>query len=154
MTSSEDGSDFDDLELLLPEESLDDDELGLDPEETYSPVERPVGVFAWGTTGWEAARHEDLDHRLAREEPELGADDGDGIGDSTDTDGEPLDDQVGDRRTGRLVIAQIDELDARSDYWAEDVGIDGAGASAEEAAIHTVPLDAESRIDYDGSDEQ
>jgi hypothetical protein len=33
----------------------------------------------------------------------------------------------------------IDELDPRSDYWATDAGIDGAGASAEEAAIHVVP---------------
>jgi Family of unknown function (DUF5709) len=50
-----------------------------------------------------------------------------------------IDDQVGDRRAGRLVLGAIDELDPRPDYWATDAGIDGAGASAEEAAIHVVP---------------
>jgi hypothetical protein len=47
--------------------------------------------------------------------------------------------QVGDRRAGRLVFGAIDELDPRSDCWATDAGIDGAGASAEEAATHVVP---------------
>ena len=73
------------------------------------------------------------------------SDDGDGIGDTSDTDGEPIDDQVGDLRSGRLVLADIDASDSGSDYWARDVGIDGAGASAEEAAIHIVPID-----EYDG----
>jgi Family of unknown function (DUF5709) len=50
----------------------------------------------------------------------------------------PIDDQVGDRRAGRLVLGAIDELDPCSDYWATDAGIYGAGASAEEAAIHVV----------------
>jgi hypothetical protein len=36
-------------------------------------------------------------------------------------------------------MGAIDELGPRSDYWATDAGIDGAGASAEEAAIHVVP---------------
>ena len=33
----------------------------------------------------------------------------------------------------------VDDLDRGSDYWATDAGIDGGGASAEEAAIHVVP---------------
>jgi hypothetical protein len=129
-------------ELLSPEESLDDDELGIDPDEGYSPAERPWGLSAWGTTAREAASYEDLGHRLAREVPELGdVIYGDGIGDSADTDGEPIDDQVGDMRAGRLVIADIDGPDPGSDYRAHDVGIDGAGASAEEAAVHIVSDD-------------
>jgi hypothetical protein len=64
--------------------------------------------------------------------------DGDGIGDSTDTDGEPLDDQVGGARAGRLIAADLDPADAGSDQWALDVGVDGGAASAEEAAIHVV----------------
>lgn len=135
----DDSAGFYEPELLPPDESLDDDELGTDEDEGYSPVERPRGVGAWGITAREQAGHEDLEHRLAREEPDLSdADDGDGIGDTTDTDGEPIDDQVGDVRSGRLVLADIDVFDSSSDYRARDVGIDGAGASAEEAAMHIV----------------
>lgn len=128
-----------DPELLSPEESLDDDEVGTDPDEGYSPPERPWGVTAWGTTAAEQAGHEDLTHRLAREEPDVNdVEFGDGIGDTSDTDGEPIDREVGDMRSGRLVIGDFDASDPRSDYFARDVGVDGAGASAEEAAIHVV----------------
>jgi uncharacterized protein DUF5709 len=127
---------------LSPEESLDQDEFGEDEDiaDGYSPAERPWGVSEWGVTSYEESRHESLGRRLAREQRELTDEpEGDGIGDSIGTDGELIDDQVGDRRAGRLVVGAIDELDARSDYWAADAGIDGAGASAEEAAIHVVP---------------
>lgn len=146
MTSSANGSSdeiFDFDRPLLPEESLDDDELDVDPDGGYSPPERPLGVSAWGVTAFEAGAHEDLAHRLAREEPDVGdAGYGDGIGDAFDTDGEPIDDQVGDARSGRLVLSDLDVADPRSDFQARDVGIDGAGASAEEAAVHVVPEDA------------
>jgi hypothetical protein len=76
---------------------------------------------------------------LSREEPEYSDTVyGDGIGDTFDTDGEPIDDQVDNVRAGRLVIGHIDASDSSSDYWAQDVGIDGAGASAEETAAHVV----------------
>ena len=146
MTSFDPGSSSGDYSessgLLSPEESLDDDELGIDPDEGYSPAERPGGLSAWGTTAREAASHEDLGHRLAHEEPErIDTIYGDGIGDTLDTDGEPIDDQVGDVRAGRLVLGDIDASDPRSDYWARDVDIDGAGASAEEAAMHVISDD-------------
>jgi hypothetical protein len=97
-------------------------------------------VSAWGVTSYEESTHESLGRRLAREEREpTDEPEGDGIGDTVGTDGELIDDQVGDRRAGRLVLGAIEELDPRSDYWATDAGIDGAGASAEEAAIHVVP---------------
>jgi len=125
---------------LSPEESLDEDEFDEDIADGYSPAERPFGVTEWGVTSYEASRHEGLGRRLAREQPELSEEpEGDGIGDSIGTDGELIDDQVGDRRAGRLVLGVIDELDPRSDFWATDAGIDGAGASAEEAAVHVVP---------------
>lgn len=137
MTISDDGP-FEEI-LLPPEESLDEDELDDDPDEGYSPPERLLGVTSWGITAEEAAEHEDLDHRLAREEPDLDyMDYGDGIGDTFDTDGEPIDDQIGDVRSGRLVLGDIDESDRRSDYSAHDVGIDGGAASAEEAAVHLI----------------
>jgi hypothetical protein len=140
-----DGSDGFTDNPLLPEESWDDQETGGDLDEGYSPPERPWGLYAWGTTADEAAYHESIASRLAHEQPEPGEDaDGDGIGDVVGTDGEPVDSQVGDLRSGRLVLADVDELDARSDYWASDVGIDGGAASAEEAAVHIVPDDLES----------
>ena len=146
--TSFDGSSADDflddtINLLPPEEALDDQEVGVDLDEGYSPGERSLALSAWGTTAAEQSSHESLDRLLAREEPDLAyaPDDGDGLGDTTDTDGELIDDQVGDRRAGRLLIADVDDADPRSDYWATDVGIDGAGASAEEAAIHIVPDD-------------
>ena len=64
--------------------------------------------------------------------------DGDGIGDSADSDGEPIDHQVGDMRAGRLVAFDVDPTDPATDYLAHDVGIDGGAASAEEAAMHIV----------------
>ena len=46
---------------------------------------------------------------------------------------------MGDARAGRLVA---DDEGAHEDdekqVWASDVGVDGAGASAEEAAMHVV----------------
>ena len=60
-----------------------------------------------------------------------------------DTDGELLDDQVGSVRAGRLVLADPTSLDPQADYWANDVGINGGAASAEEAAIHVVIDDDE-----------
>lgn len=132
----------DDNDLLRPQESLDDEELGDDLDAGYSPFERPLGSTAWGTTEREAATKEDLTHRLAREvsDQTYFADD-DGIGDSSDTDGELIDDEVGDSRAGRLVAWGLDASEPGADYWARDVGIDGGAASAEEAAVHIVPED-------------
>lgn len=123
--------------LLLPEESLDDDELG-DIEAGYIANDRPLGLNAWGTTEREQSTREDLDHRLAREEPEQSDPETDGLGDTSDTDGELIDDQVGAARAGRLVAWDA-EPDPRSDFWAEDAGVDSGAASAEEAAVHVVP---------------
>src|SRR4051812_33566757 len=136
---------------LSPEESLDEDEFGEDISDGYSPAERPSGVSEWGVTSYEESTHESLGRRLAREERELTDElEGDGLGDSIGTDGELIDDQVGDRRAGRLVLGTIDELDPSSDYLATDAGIDGAGASAEEAAIHVVPDDLDAETDAPG----
>lgn len=124
--------------LLTPEESLDEDELDEDVGAGFSPAERPWGSSAWGTTDREASTREDLEHRLAREERERDDEGGDDVGDAADTDGELIDDQVGSVRSGRLVFADPEAGDPQSDLWAHDVGIDGAGASAEEAAVHVI----------------
>ncbi|WP_028936158.1 DUF5709 domain-containing protein [Pseudonocardia spinosispora] len=107
-------------------------------DEGYSPPEKPWAVEDWGTTAREEAEGEDLDHRLAREQPESWANedpDDDGLGDESDTDGELRDFEVGDVRSGRLTASDSGDHEP----YAEDVGIDGAAASAEEAAVHVVP---------------
>ena len=137
-------SEFDDVEahLLEPEESLDSEETGVDLDEGYSPPERPRELGAWGLTAREARLGESLARRLAREVPDLTDRwDGDGIGDSADSDGEPIDGQVGDTRAGRLVAFDVDPTDSSTDYLAYDVGIDGGAASAEEAAMHIVVVE-------------
>lgn len=48
-------------------------------------------------------------------------------------------DEVGDRRSGRLTGPEEGgQEDTESDLVADDVGIDGGGSSAEEAAVHIV----------------
>ncbi|MER8185054.1 DUF5709 domain-containing protein [Kitasatospora sp. NPDC094015] len=133
-----DGSEIvDDAGVLDTEDTLLD--RGADPyDEGWSPPERPLAVNRTGTTAREGAEGETLEQRLSEEwpDPNLQDRDGetDGLGDASDTDGELLDDEVGDRRAGRLVAP-----DGRPrGLLASDVGIDGAAASAEEAAVHVV----------------
>lgn len=50
-----------------------------------------------------------------------------------------IDDEVGDRRAGRLVAGDEGRTDGvEQDVVGVDVGIDGAAASAEEAAMHVI----------------
>lgn len=123
---------------LGAEDTLDDGVA--DPlDEGYSPPERPWVGDGWGVTAREQAEGDSVERYLARELPDVSADDGDGIGDSSDTDGELWDDEVGDVRSGRLVAANDGGVRHTDDeLWARDVGIDGAAASAEEAAMHVV----------------
>jgi len=99
----------------------------------YSPPERPRNT----------EEDETLDERLAEEEPEIWDQEStDGLGDTTDTDGELVDDEVGDARAGRLVAPDEGaHEDAEKDMVATDVGIDGGAAGAEEAAMHVVDED-------------
>ncbi|MFB7275191.1 DUF5709 domain-containing protein [Streptomyces sp. NPDC056244] len=149
-----DGSEIiDDEGILDPEDTLLD--RGSDPfDEGWSPPERPLGVEHTGTTAAEQRRGETLDQRLAEEVPDLTAPVGDGIGDLPYGEGETLDDEVGDDRSGRLVAPDEGaHEDAEKDMIASDVGIDGAAASAEEAAVHLIPYAEESEIPYAGEDE-
>ncbi|MET8677924.1 DUF5709 domain-containing protein [Streptomyces sp. NPDC004647] len=139
-----DGSEVqDDAGLLEPEDTLDDRGLEAVLDEGYSPPERPWAVESRGTTADEQHRGEPLDERLAHEIPDIAVPEGDGIGDTLDSDGELWDEEVGERRAGRLVAPDEGaHSDEEKDMVASDVGIDGAAASAEEAAVHVVP-DAE-----------
>ncbi|WP_461022948.1 DUF5709 domain-containing protein [Thalassiella azotivora] len=107
----------------------------------YSPPERARGMDRWGTTGSEERQGENLELRERQLEPDdwERPDGRDGLGDSEDTDGELIDDQVGHHRAGRLVAPDEGaHADTEKDVVARDVGIDGGAASAEEAAMHVV----------------
>ncbi|MEU2621644.1 DUF5709 domain-containing protein [Streptomyces sp. NPDC007157] len=136
-----DGSEVqDDAGLLDASDTLDyrAGEEALD--EGYSPPERPWAVEHTGVTAAEGRRGETLDERLAEEVPDLAVPEGDDIGDAWDTDGELLDDEVGDGRAGRLVAPDEGAHEnTETDLFASDRGLDGAGASAEEAAMHVIP---------------
>ena len=128
--------------LLEAEDTLDDPRGVRDVLDTgWSPPERPWGVEDWGTTESEELAGESLDGRLARELPDRSEDDGDGLGDSSDTDGELIDDEVGGVRAGRLVETDQQWGDVEPELYAVDEGIDSGAASAEEAAVHLVPRD-------------
>lgn len=116
---------------LQPQDTLDD--RGVDDvlDEGISPPEQLRGSNAKGTTPAEVAEGETIDDRIRQEEPEVWeeveAESGAEVVDG------PVGGEVGTERTGRLLAT-----DETTDAFAEDEGIDGAGASAEEAAVHTV----------------
>jgi hypothetical protein len=144
----------DDEDQLQPEDTLDDDLLDDVLDRGYSPRDSPRGSRSFGTTAYEQSLNETIDQRILQEEPDpssaygrprsesgldeerLGGDDPDAIDAEDDWLG---DNEVGDVRAGRLVA---DDEGAHDDeekqVWATDVGVDGAGASAEEAAMHLV----------------
>jgi hypothetical protein len=125
----------DDEDQLQPEDTLDD--RGVDDilDEGYSPPERWSAGEGFGTTADEALEGETLDQRLTQEEPEP-----DPYAEEDENVGGP---EVGGERSGRLVAPDEGaHEDSEKDLVAEDIGIDGAGASAEEAAVHVV-ADAE-----------
>ncbi|WP_030792882.1 DUF5709 domain-containing protein [Streptomyces sp. NRRL S-920] len=148
--------------ILDPEDTLND--RASDPyDEGWSPPERPLGVNHTGTTAEEQREGETLDERLSEEVPDPAlevpapGEDDDGIGDTTDTDGEPIDEaEVGDARAGRLFApdegATEDPEDAaEQDMVGEDMGVDGGAASAEEAAVHIIPAEGEDPADSRGT---
>lgn len=128
MNGHEDYGDYsvDDETQLQPDDTLDyhgvDDVLdeGFVTREKWSPAQ------GFGNTAAEEHQGESLEQRLAQEVPDVGVDD-DWSEDVLD------DDEVGTERSGRLVAA-----DDGDDRFVQDVGIDGAAASAEEAAMHVI----------------
>jgi hypothetical protein len=155
--------DLEDYEVLDSTDTLDG-APGDDPlDRGVVPPERWSAGIRFGTTEEEQEEGESLDQLLAEEEPddtleltedELEDDDEDeedveesdaedDAGDE-DVDGLLLDDGP-DPRAGRLVAEDEGaHPDEEEDLVASDVGIDGGGATAEEAAMHVVEED-----DYD-----
>ncbi|MBE8470658.1 DUF5709 domain-containing protein [Streptomyces justiciae] len=139
-----DGSEIqEDSGLLDVEDTLENDGVDDPLDRGWSPPDRPWAVEHTGVTAAERRQGESLEQRLAEEMPDAPVPDGDGIGDCDGTDGELLDNEVGARRSGRLVAPDEGaHEDEESALIATDVGIDGAAASAEEAAMHIVDEDA------------
>ena len=126
-----------DLQDALDEPTYDDT-----LDEGYSPPEKPLGVTRHGTTAGEQHDGETLDQRLAQEIPDVSEPAGDDIGDLPGGEGEPVDPEAGEERAGRLVAPDEGaRSDADKEEVAEDVGIDGGAAGAEEAAVHVVDDD-------------
>jgi hypothetical protein len=139
-----DGSEIqEDSGLLDTEDTLDFDGVSDPLDRGWSPPERPWAVEHTGVTAAERLQGETLDQRLAEELPDVTVPDDDGIGDWPDGEGEPLDNEVGAARSGRLVAPDEGaHEDEENGLIATDVGIDGAAASAEEAAVHIVDEDS------------
>lgn len=125
---------------LQPEDTLADGDLDDVLDRGYSPPDRaPKGYDDYPTEA-ERLQGESLDERLAEEVPDVDPY-VEAEAEADREDENTLDEQVGldeaDERTGRLVAPDegLGE-DADKQELATDVGIDGAGASAEEAAMH------------------
>ena len=125
------------------------------------PPERWSAGVRYGVTAEEQQEGESLDQLLSEEEPDPALqfeDDDEDDGDEDEEEDEDEDDDAGDEdvdglllddgpdpRAGRLVAEDEGaHPDDEADLVATDVGIDGGGATAEEAAVHVVEED-----DYD-----
>jgi hypothetical protein len=144
----------DDEDQLQPEDTLVTEDVEDALDRGYSPSDTAHGSTAFGTTAYEQSLDETIDQRILQEVPDptsaygapdnesgldeerVGGDDPDAIDAEDDWLG---DSEVGDARAGRLVA---DDEGAHEDdedqVWARDVGVDGAAASAEEAAMHII----------------
>lgn len=127
--SDTDGADGVQSQLTVEDELLDT-RISDILDEGYSPPDREPSVHV--PTQSEEERGESLDELLSAEEPEVWDRDEENLFDESG-------DEVGDERAGRLVGVGTDGYrDTEKDLLAGDVGIDGAGASAEEAAVHVI----------------
>ncbi len=125
---------------LQPEDTLVD--RGMDDmlDEGYSPPERPYGRGAFGPS-------ETMDEILAEEEPDPASridvlldETEQQRSDESERETEfPERGEVGRARAGRLVAPDLGfGEDSEAELVAEDVGISGGAASAEEAAVHII----------------
>ena len=122
---------------LQPQDTLDDRGVEDVLDEGISPPERLRGSEDKATTARGELEGETIDERLRQEEPEVWAE----VDEEQDADilDGPVGGEVGEERTGRLVAPdEGTREDVDQAPYAVDEGIDGAGASAEEAAIHTI----------------
>lgn len=169
---------LDDEDQLQPEDTLLEDgrDGGVDDvlDRGFSPPDSARSPHLWGTTAAEQAQDETIEQRIAQEVPDpasaygapdresewpellagerIGGDDPDAISAHEDWLGGS---EVGNRRAGRLVapdegMREDDEAEA----WGRDMGIDGAAASAEEAAMHIIDDLDDDDLDDDDPDSE
>ncbi len=129
---------------LQPEDTLVD--RGVDDmlDEGYSPPEQPYGPGAYGPS-------ETMDQLLAEEERDPASrvytTDGDEQQSADEAERQtefPEHQEVGRMRAGRLIAPDMGfGEDTEAELLAEDVGISGGAASAEEAAMHIIEDDDE-----------
>ena len=102
--------------------------LGADIDQTldagWIPLDREPGIDVPTIAEQEAG--ESLDDKLAQEVPDVGQGEQPSLGDELS--------EVGDARSGRLISA----TDPDGTLAGHDVGIDGAAAAGEEAAVHVL----------------
>jgi hypothetical protein len=149
--------DLEDYEVLDANDTLDGNP-GDDPLDrgVATPDRWSAGV-QYALKGEEDS--ESLDDLLAEEEPDVSADDDEESWDENETgaDVERLErDDDPDPRAGRLAATEADvygDGDVRAvqdgELLASDTGIDGGGASAEEAAVHVIDDPADDEDDED-----
>jgi hypothetical protein len=121
--------------VLDASDTLDDDRVA-DPLDTgVVAADRWAGANRFGTTPAEARAGESMQQLLAQEEPDV-----DPYADAADDEDELI--RRGyerETRAGRLVADDEGvRADEQPDAVAWDAGVDGGGASAEEAAMHVV----------------
>ncbi|HLL65438.1 MAG TPA: DUF5709 domain-containing protein [Micromonosporaceae bacterium] len=121
--------------VLDASDTLDDDAVSDPLDVGIGAADRWSGADRFGTTPAEQRAGESLDQLLAAEEPDVDPD-----ADSADDEDELLRRGYdGEPRAGRLVADdQGFGEDTEADLVGRDAGIDGGGASAEEAAMHVV----------------
>lgn len=132
----------DDEDQLQPSDTLDDPDVEDALDRGYSPPERYSAAQGFGNTPQEEEQGETLEQRLAQEEPEPDPYALVDQGPDAIIDGDVDSGEVGAERAGRIV--EPDEgvhEDTEAGMVGIDVGIDGAAASAEEAAVHVIPED-------------
>ncbi len=142
-------ADLTDYEVLDASDTLDGDP-GDDPlDRGVAAPQRWSAAIRYGDTASEQQEGESLDQLLAEEEPDVAGNEDDELGEfagdedagDEDVDGLLLDDGP-DPRAGRLVAEDEGaHPDEEADLVARDTGIDGGGATAEEAAMHVVDDD-------------
>ena len=127
------GYSVDDEDQLQPDDSLVDRGVDDALDEGYTAPEKWSAGEGYGNTQLEEEQGETLDQRIEQEEPEPDPYEEAAI------EAENVGGEVGQERAGRL-LAEDEGLstDEDADLYAEDVGIDGAAASSEEAAVHVI----------------
>ena len=131
------------LDQMQADETLVDRGVSDVLDEGYTTPERWSAAEGFGNTPAEMHQGESIDQKLAAELPDVPVE-------QTEWRDDPQEArEVGNRRAGRLVAANhgYDGEDTESDTVAEDVGIAGGAACAEEAAMHIIDPSEDDELD-------